>query len=147
MYAIFTCRKLVVNSRLNEAQLGMMMLDDQQYALATDRINLKSISSVTRERTANKLAKLYQELSNYDADSAEAKSIENLINKIQEESKAEEERVNRETYAIERKETALENEKKVYETEVTKLEKELEQIEKAEAAGIERANPKYNGLG
>lgn len=145
MYAIFSIRKLTATSRLNAAQVQLMMLDDQQYAIATQKLDLQSELSAKRQASAEKQASMYEHLA--DASDGEKDSINAEIAAAQKDAAAEEEVINQKTYALAKSENAIEVQKKALETQITKWSKELEQIEKAEADGIERANPKYSGLG
>ena len=143
MYAIFSIRKLTATSRLNAAQVQLMKLDDQQYAIATQKLNLQSELSGERISNAQKLSEMYSSLAEAsDKDAAKAE-----ISAEEQKQKEAEEKINQQTYSLAAQENAIELQKKALETQITKWSKELEVIEKAEADGIERANPKYSGLG
>ena len=55
--------------------------------------------------------------------------------------------MNREIYQTGIKETAIEMEVKRLDTQITTLQKQLEAVEEAESAAIDRATPKFKGVG
>ena len=65
----------------------------------------------------------------------------------QEEHKQENDKINREIYEIGVKEQAIELEVKRLDTMVTALQQQLEAVEAAEGKSIERATPKFKGVG
>lgn len=145
MYAVFTLRKLTATSRLNAAQTREMMMDNQQYALATEKTGYQMELSAQRQQNATTLSDMYTEYANAETDEDKA-TKKGLIDAFNEKVKASEEEINQKNYVIAAKESAVEMEKKSLETQITKWSKEIDNIEKAEANGIESANPKYTGL-
>ena len=150
-YAVFAQRKVVLTSRLNTLQLMEMQMDDKQYRLATDTIQLQQQLSAIHQGQSDELSGLYERLSqnptdqdpegtNRDAINAEIESVKNTYQGYEDE-------INEQIYDLSAKENSIELEKKRLETQITKVEKELENIEKFEASAIERANPKYDGVG
>lgn len=150
-YAVFAQRKVVLTSRLNSMQLMEMQLDDRQYALATDTIDLQSQLSSISEAQSSELSELYKTMSSYttenDPDGSQKSALQSEIESVKNKYSGWEEEINQEMYSVSTKENAIEMEKKRLETQITKVEKELETIEKSEASAIERANPKYDGVG
>ena len=140
MYAIFSIRKLTATSRLNMAQIQLMDLDDQQYSLVTQKLNIENEQAQKQIQVASKLSKLYENAGDGEVNENEVKQLEQELTKSTAQA-------TQKKNAIAYQENAIELQKKSLETVITKWTKELEVIEKAEEAGIERANPKYTGLG
>lgn len=69
------------------------------------------------------------------------------IKKIEQENQAELDDINREIYLVGIKEAAVEMEVKRLDTMVSALQKQLEAVEEAEGKAIDRATPKFNGVG
>ncbi|MGM9994684.1 MAG: hypothetical protein ACI37R_08165 [Candidatus Avigastranaerophilus sp.] len=151
-YAVFAQRKVVLTSRLNTLQLMEMQMDDKQYRLATDTTQLQQQLSAIHQAQSNELSGLYDLLSatTSDQDSTEGSDREQIsaeIESVKNKYQGYEDEINEQIYDLSAKENSIELEKKRLETQITKVEKELENIEKSEASAIERANPKYDGVG
>ena len=69
------------------------------------------------------------------------------IKQLEQKFKLEEDIINRQIYQVSIKENAIEMEVKRLDTKITAVQKQLEAIEEAEGAGIDRATPKFNGIG
>ena len=69
------------------------------------------------------------------------------IKQLEEKFKKEEDVINRQIYQVSIKENAIEMEVKRLDTKITAVQKQLEAVEEAEGAGIDRATPKFNGIG
>ena len=69
------------------------------------------------------------------------------IKKIEQENQAELDDINRQIYLVGIKEAAVEMEVKRLDTMVSALQKQLEAVEEAEGKAIDRATPKFNGVG
>ena len=61
--------------------------------------------------------------------------------------KLQQENINNQIYQVGIKENAIEMEVKSLDTEVTALQKQLESVEQAEGQAINRATPKFGGVG
>lgn len=81
-----------------------------------------------------------------DAASTRA-NIQAAIENIELKFAQEEEKINRKLYEVSIKENAIEMEVKRLDTEVTAIQKQLEAIQEAEGQGIDKATPKFKGLG
>ena len=145
-YALFAQRKQVVDGLINSTQLQLTQRQDEQFALATQQTGLKQQLSSLTAAQATELAALYGELSSY-SDSDIRNEINDEIHQKEQEFKSEQDSINRQVYEVALKESAMEMEVKRLETVVSKYTKELEQIESAESDGIDRATPKFNGVG
>ena len=77
----------------------------------------------------------------------EREKIQWQIQQLEMKFKQEEDVINRKIYQVSIKENAIEMEVKRIDTKVTAIQKQLEAIEEAEGAGIDRATPKFNGIG
>ena len=144
-YALFAQRKLVLDGQLNNAQLQQTQRSNEQYALATQTLSLQQQLTSMNASQSNELAALYADLASADSDLRD--SINASINQKQAEFEAEVDQINREIYQVSVKENAIEMEVKRLDTMVTTLQKQLEAVEEAEGSAIERATPKFNGVG
>ena len=144
-YALFAQRKLVLDGQLNNAQLQQTQRSNEQYALATQTLSLQQQLTSMNASQSNELAALYADLAS--ADSGMRDTINAVINQKQAEFEAEVDQINREIYQVSVKENAIEMEVKRLDTMVTALQKQLEAIEEAEGSAIDRATPKFNGVG
>lgn len=144
-YALFAQRKLVLDGQLNNAQLQQTQRSNEQYALATQTLSLQQQLTSMNASQSNELAALYADLAS--ADSGMRDTINAVINQKQAEFEAEVDQINREIYQVSVKENAIEMEVKRLDTMVTALQKQLEAVEEAEGSAIDRATPKFNGVG
>ena len=110
----------------------------------------------TRESYGQALAELgalHENLVVLDADLAgatttnERDQINARINEKQQQFQTEIDQINQKIYEIAVKENAIEMEVKHLDTQVTTVEKQLQAVEEAEGAGIDRATPKFRGVG
>lgn len=144
-YALFAQRKIVLDGELNSVQLQQTQRSNEQYALATKTLSLNQQLTSISAAQSSELADLYAQLSSSDSDDRE--SINALINSKQQEFDAELDQINRQIYEVSVKENAIEMEVKRLDTMVTTLQQQLEAVEEAEGQAIERATPKFNGVG
>ena len=145
-YALFAQRKLVLDQQLNSAQLQQTQRSNEQYALATQTLGLQQQLSSLQSAQALELAAEYEKLAE-TTDSQARDSINAQIQAMQNEQKAEQDNINREIYQVGVKEQAIELEVKRLDTMVTALQKQLEAVEEAEGQAIDRATPKFGGVG
>lgn len=147
-YAVFAQRKVVLTSRLNTYQLMEMQRDDEQFKLATDQTYLQRELSSISQGQSGELSELYNDLSKLgSSDDAARASKQAEIESVKQKYSGMEDEINQQIYELSAKENAIEMEKKRLETQIAKIEKELETIEKSESSAIDRANPKYDGVG
>lgn len=83
----------------------------------------------------------------HDAIEEERNKINAEIKKIEQENQAALDDINREIYLVSVKENAVEMEVKRLDTMVSAIQKQLEAVEEAEGSAIDRATPKFNGVG
>ena len=145
-YALFAQRKRVLDMQLNTTQLMQTQRSNEQYALATQTLGLNQQLSSLQSSQAGELAVLYEELA--DADGDEARADKNAeIQALQQRHKQEQDNINRQIYEVSVKENAIEMEVKRLDTMVTTLQQQLKAVEEAEGSAIERATPKFAGVG
>ncbi len=145
-YALFASRKLVLDGQLNNAQLQQTQRSIEQYNLATRNTGLQQQLTSLNTAQSQELAELYGELA--EGSSEEMRNATNALIKQKElEYEAEADEINREIYKISIKENAIEMEVKRLDTQVTALQKQLDAVEQAESDAIDRATPKFKGLG
>lgn len=145
-YALFAQRKLVLDGQLNNAQLQQTQRSNEQYALATQSQGLQQQLTSMNVAQSGELAELYGQLSEA-TESGERDSINAQIKQKEHEFEQEIEDINRQIYQVSIKENAIEMEVKRLDTQVTALQKQLEAVEQAEGQAIDRATPKFNGVG
>ncbi len=145
-YALFAQRKIVLDGQLNCVEMMQTQRSNEQYNLATKTLSLQQQMSSMQASQSSELAELYKGLSDA-GDSSARDSINAVIKEKEEEFEAELDDINREIYVNSVKENAIEMEVKRLDTQVTALQKELEAVEEAEGNAIDRATPKFKGLG
>ena len=145
-YALFAQRKLVLDGQLNSAQLQQTQRSNEQYALATQTLNLNQQLTSMSSSQSGELAELYEQLAEA-SDTTQRDRINAQIQQKQQEYEQETDSINREIYQVSVKENAIEMEVKRLDTMVTTLQKQLEAVEEAEGSAIDRATPKFNGVG
>jgi hypothetical protein len=145
-YALFAQRKLVLDFQLNNAQLQQTMKANQQLQIATSKLALDKQLSSLKSGQAQELAGYYRELSS-TSDSTQRQQINDKIREIEARQEQEVDDINTEIYKVAVEEQAVELEVKRLDTMVTALQKQLEAVEQAEGQAIDRATPKFAGLG
>ena len=145
-YALFAQRKRVLDMQLNTVQLMQTQRSNEQYALATQTLGLNQQLSSLQSAQAGDLADLYAKLA--DADTEEARAdVQAEIEAKEQEHVQEQDDINRKIYEVSVKENAIEMEVKRLDTMVTTLQQQLKAVEEAEGSAIERATPKFAGVG
>ena len=144
-YALFANRKLVLDSQLNSLQLQQTQRSNTQYNLATKNLSMQQQLSSLQTAQSQELSGLYNQLAS--ADSNARPGIQAQIEQKQLEFEQELDKINRNIYEIGIKENAIEMEVKRLDTQITTLQKQLEAVEEAESAAIDRATPKFKGVG
>ena len=145
-YALFADRKLVLDGELNNAQLQQTQRSNEQYALATQTLNLQQQLTSMNSSQSGELSDMYQRLSETD-DSDERTNINDEINAKKAEYEQEVDNINRSIYNVSVKENAIEMEVKRLDTMVTTLSQQMQAVEQAEGQGIQNATPKFGGVG
>ena len=145
-YALFAQRKLVLDGQLNNAQLQQTQRSNEQYALATQTLSLQQQLTSMNSSQSGELAKLYEDLAN-TTDSAQRDAINAQIKQKELDYEKEIDSINREIYTVSVKENAIEMEVKRLDTMVTALQKQMEANEQAEGGAVDRATPKFGGVG
>ena len=145
-YALFAQRKVQLTGQLNAVSLQQTQRSNEQYLLATNTLSLQQQMSSMQAAQSVELADLYEDLSEA-SDSNERERINAQIRQKQEEFNAELDEINREIYLVSVKENAIEMEVKRLDTQVSSIQKQLEAVEEAESSAIDRATPKFNGVG
>ncbi len=145
-YALFAQRKLVLDCQLNAAQAEQMQAANAQMALATKSAGLSRQLAAAQEAQSLELAAEYEKLSG-TTDSGERQTINDRIAQLQNGFDSQNASINNEIYKTSVSETAIEMTVKRLDTMVTALQKQLEAVEQAEGQAIDRATPKFKGLG
>ena len=145
-YALFAQRKVVLTGELNCVSLQQTQRSNEQYLLATKTLSLQQKMTSLQAAQSTELAALYEKLSG-TTDTKERESINDKIKTKQSQFDAELDTINRDIYLVSVKENAIEMEVKRLDTKVTALQKQLEAVEQAESQAIDRATPKFQGVG
>ena len=144
-YALFAQRKLVLDSQLNSTQLQQTQRTNEQFALSNEKLGLQQQLSAIEASQAGELATLYDELAQAGSDDRDRINAE--IRAMENRHKQDLATINNDIYEVGIKESAVEMEVKALDTEVTVLQKQLEAVEEAEGKAIDRATPKFSGMG
>ena len=145
-YALFAQRKRVLDMQLNTVQLMQTQRSNEQYALATNTLGLNQQLSSLQSAQAGELADMYRRLAETN-DEDERNSINAEIQAMQQDHTQEQDAINQQIYEVSVKENAIEMEVKRLDTMVTTLQQQLKAVEEAEGSAIERATPKFAGVG
>lgn len=145
-YALFAQRKILLTGQLNMVSLQQTQRSNEQMLLATNTLSLQQQLTSMQSAQSLELADLYKELSS-QTDEGKREQINGEIKARQAEFDAEIDDINRDIYATNVKENAIEMEVKRLDTQVTALQKQLEAVEDAEGSAIDRATPKFKGVG
>jgi phenylalanyl-tRNA synthetase alpha subunit len=145
-YALFAQKKILLDGELNNIQLQQTQRSDEQYELATQTLNLQQQLTSMNASQSGELAELYAELSE-TTDSSDRDSINAEIKAKESSYEQEVDSINRDIYQVSVKENAIEMEVKRLDTQVTTIQKQLDAVEQAESSGIDRATPKFSGMG
>ncbi len=145
-YALFAQRKVQLTGNINSVSLQQTQRSNEQYILATNTLSLQQQMSSIQAAQSIELADLYERLASTDNSTARER-INAQIRQKQEEFNAELDDINREIYMVSVKENAIEMEVKRLDTQLSSLQKQLEAVEEAESSAIDRATPKFNGVG
>ncbi len=145
-YALFAQRKVVLDGQLNNLQLQQTQRTNEQNALATQSSGLQQQMSSMQASQSTQLAAAYSALSGSTTADARS-SISAQISALEAAFEFELDAINRQVYQVSIKENTIEMAVKRLDTEVTEVEKQMEAVEEAEGDGIEKATPKFNGIG
>ena len=169
-YALFAQRKIQLTGNLNLVTLQQTQRSNEQYLLATQTLSLQQQMTSIQSAQSLELAELYELLANsteegldedFDPDQDEFSDFANelidddanreqinaAIQQKEAEFEAELDQMNRQIYLVSVKENAIEMEVKRLDTQVSSLQKQLEAVEEAEGSAIDRATPKFKGVG
>ena len=145
-YALFAQRKLVLDGQLNNAQLQQTQRSNEQYKLATQTLSLQQQLTSLNASQSTELAAMYEDLAAAGDENARAQ-VQAKITAKEKSFEQEIDKINRDIYKVSVMENALEMEVKRLDTMVTALQKQLEAVEQAEGQAIDRATPKFKGVG
>ncbi len=145
-YGLFAQQKLNLNSRLNSHQLMQTQRSNEQFKLANEHTGLDQELSSLSTSQATELSFLYEKLSEASDDKKRQK-IQSMIESLKLQHTAQQDRINREIYTVGMRENAIEMEVKHLDTAVTAIQTQLQAVEDAEAKSVERATPKFGGMG
>ena len=145
-YALMAQRKVVLTGQLNSLNLQQTQRSNEQYNLATNSLSLQQQMGSLQAAQSNQLAALYEQLTSAP-DSNARDRINALISQAEQLFQRELDAINRKIYLVSVKENVLEMCVKRLDTEISAVQKQLEAVEDAESKGIDRATPKFSGVG
>ncbi len=145
-YALFAQRKIVLDGQLNNAQLQQTMKSNEQFKLATQKLGKDQQLGSLKTSQAGELAEMYGDLAAANGEK-QRERINGQIKEKELEQQREIDEINREIYKISVEEQAIEMQVKRLDTVVTALQKQLDAVEQAEGDAIDRATPKFKGVG
>ena len=122
-YALFAQRKVVLTGNINSVSLQQTQRSNEQYLLATHTLSLQQQMTSLQASQASELADLYKKLSNVGNDGVDTTNF----------TDAQREQRSKDL------ETAR--------AQISALQKQLEAVEEAESSAIDRATPKFKGVG
>ncbi len=145
-YALFAQRKVLLTGEINNLSLQQTQRSNEQLELATDTTTKQQQITEMQASQSKQLGDSYEKLA--EAEDEQGRAAANKeINELQASFDRELDDINRDIYQTSIKENAIEMEVKILDTELTSVTKQLESVEQAEAAGIDRANPKFSANG
>ena len=145
-YALFAQRKVELTGQMNIVSLQQTQRSNEQYLIATQTLTLNQQLTNMTAAQSSQLATLFGQLASAE-NSTDRERINNLINARQNDFERENQAINNRIYLTAVKEQAIELEVKRLDTQISSLEKQLKAVEDAEGNAIERATPKFKGVG
>lgn len=135
-YALFTARKLALQSRVNNLNAQLMAISNQQNALTDQITNKQMMSDLRSANAAANAYSIFQSSGQSDKDTATLQSTLAQNEKAKTMS-------NIEITNLQSKVNALDTTREALETQLNAASNELQQVEKAEESAIKNATPKY----
>ena len=135
-YALFTARKLALQSRVNNLNAQLMAISNQQNALTDQITNKQMMSDLRSANAAANAYSIFQGSSQSDKDTATLQSTLAQNEKAKTMS-------NIEITNLQSKVNALDTTREALETQLNSASNELQQVEKAEESAIKNATPQY----
>lgn len=135
-YALFTARKLALQSRVNNLNAQLMAISNQQNALTDQITNKQMMSDLRSANAAANAYSIFQSSGQSDKDTATLQSTLAQNEKAKTMS-------NIEITNLQSKVNALDTTREALETQLNSASNELQQVEKAEESAIKNATPKY----
>ena len=135
-YALFTARKLSLQTRVNQLNAQLMAISNQQDAL-TQKITNKQME--TNLQIANSNTKAYSIF----ASSSQSTADSTKLNKTLSDNELASTLSNVEIQGLQAKVDVLDTTRQSLQTQLTAAQNELSQVEKTEESAIKNATPKY----
>ena len=115
---------------------------DQEYVDSLDEV-AEGDTKTRRQYLSSSARKFLQEHN----DAPTRQQIQDEIEAKELEFQREQDSINRKIYLVSVKENAIEMEVKRLDTQISAIQQQLKAVEEAEGSAIERATPKFNGVG
>lgn len=135
-YALFTARKLSLQSRVNNLNAQLMSISNQQDAL-TNQITAKEMAK--NLRSANATANAYSIFSKSSQSASDSATLQNTMAQNDLATTMS----NAEIQGLQAKVNALDTTREAIETQLNAAQNELQSVEDAEQSAIKSATPKY----
>ena len=141
-YALFTARKLSLNTRLNNCNAKLASATEREYALSqTIFAKQQALSQRVNKENLEALQAYTAAISQEGADKDQAKAdLDEKMKEIEIASTMD----NAEIFGLNQQQTMLDMEKKNYETQLKAFQNELEAVQKSEESAIKNSTPKFS---
>lgn len=141
-YALFTARKLSLQSRVNSLNAQLMAISNQQNALTDQSTALQMASDLRSANAQSKAYSIFQDGIKAGGDETTLQAA--LQNTLASNTKATT-LSNIDIQKLSAKEKALDTTRQSLETQLQAAQAELEQVKKTEQSAIKSATPQYVG--
>lgn len=135
-YALFTARKLSLQTRVNQLNAQLMAISNQQDALTQKISNKQMETNLTIAKSNNQAYSLFAQASG----STEAST---KLNKTLSDNELASTLSNVQIQGLQSQVNVLDTARQSIETQLTAAQNELSNVEKAEESAIKSATPKY----
>ena len=143
-YALFTARKLSVNTRLNSCNANLTALTERENVL-TQSIFAKQQASTLKANKANldALTAYSQAMEAAGEDSTAQTNAKIALDKKMAEIEKQSTMDETEIFGLNQQQSVIDLEKKSLETQLKAFQNELESVQKAEESAIKNSTPKF----
>jgi len=135
-YALFTARKLSLQTRVNQLNAQLMSISNQQDALTTQITNKQMAANL---RIANANANAYSIFANSSQSANDSATLQNTLAQNELATTMS----NIDIQNLQSKVDALDTTRQSLQTQLNAASNELSQVEKTEESAIKSATPKY----
>ena len=143
-YALFTARKLSVNTRLNSCNANLTSLTERENVLTQSIFAKQQASALQANRDNTAALKAYNEAMNQAGDDTKAQELaKNALDQRMLEIEKNTMMNDAEIFSLNQQQTLIDMEKKSLETQLKAFQNELDSVQKAEENAIKGSTPKF----